>query len=1361
MADSLPPLGPNPYVGPTPFTVADQNRFYGRSEEIGQLTSLVIAHRTVLFYAQSGAGKTSLINAGLVPRLTARNRLRVLPVASVGGAQPDNSGPRPANIFVYNLLSSLYTGVEQPTALIEQDLQTGIPTFLGEDTINRQPSLLIVDQFEEFFTHYAERSEERSDFFLQLQQTLAAYPRLGLLLSMREDYVTHLDFYTGQMPDRLRTRLRMERLTYQGALEAITRPAEGAGRSFDKGVAEELTNNLRRIQRRRSTPADAVENDAALGDYVEPVHLQLVCKDLWDRLPPDQRQIHSEDLRTFGNVDEALAAFYEKAVAQAVNQTDVNPRLLRGWFAQQLITPARTRSLLYQGDKETAGLANNVVQVLRDAYILRGVVRGDDLFFELTHDRLIEPILNANAAWLSHYYNPLAEAAKAWIASGRSRANLLKGANLTTANRFAAEHPQDLLTEEQEFLETSLQEDRRRRLMQGGILISAMLVLVLLAFVVYGEIENRERRAEAARESARAEAQQKLAEARRLAGLSMSAIDDGFSEDGRRLALEAGTASQENPPSEAFSAIRHALAAPVRVGHVMTVEPDIPFQALQFSPDHSQVAALNTNGVLAVWDVETGQRRFSIQAHEGGATRSNLAWRPDGAAIVTGGMQDQTVRIWSDAGDLRKELSPFPTGVRSVGWNRQGDRLATVDNTIVRIWDAWGDTLIVDSDIHTATIQVAEWSPDGRYFLSGDRAGQIYLWPVEDASQSPILLGGHTNIIRDVDWSLDSTRLLSGSSDGTARLWDLQRFTQITPTLQSGVGSIAIADFSPNDEWILLYGAQSGGEIWNTATLTRSAILLIAGEDGSISTFEWREDGQKLLTGGRNGQVRVWDVATGAADAIPIQHRGSVDSVRWGADERTILSGGRETDDNSTLRRWDLATGQSTVIGNYKNAVFWVEEIGDEGEIFAASHDGTLRTYRTQIEAELPIIQPSDQWVIQARWNGDEDQILVASGNAATLWDAQTGRLLFPMPHDAQVRNVRWIQDETQILSTGQDGFLRIWDAKTGALLDSIEQSESADYAREDLAGTVIVSGLENGEVYIRDMATRTLICSLKVADDREDTRDIAASVRFQRADSGRVVTASRNGQVQMWDFRACEKLYDLPTTFTEAREAFWNPNGRTLAIAYGIGGPPLIWDAEKAETVWILADPEEPITNTIQAILNGPESYLMTRDADQRVRIWDMQTGSVAQRLEHPAPVSSAMWSSDSQIITADDAGSVRIWQVGQDQPVGAFGAEFASSRIVGLSYRGESNMLLTWSPDGTARLWNTETGAEYARLEGHTQPIVSGVWNRDGSQVMTWSEDGSVRRYYVYMDDLLGSACRLTTASVRPPLCDAYLAR
>ena len=110
----LKPGRDNPYVGPRPYTRKEENRFFGRERESRDLLSLVVSERLVLFYAQSGAGKTSLINTRLVAGLEGRN-FEVLPVGRVSGELLP--GQQVENIYVANLMLKLDMGEDDPSSL--------------------------------------------------------------------------------------------------------------------------------------------------------------------------------------------------------------------------------------------------------------------------------------------------------------------------------------------------------------------------------------------------------------------------------------------------------------------------------------------------------------------------------------------------------------------------------------------------------------------------------------------------------------------------------------------------------------------------------------------------------------------------------------------------------------------------------------------------------------------------------------------------------------------------------------------------------------------------------------------------------------------------------------------------------------------------------------------------------------------------------------------------------------------------------------------------------------------------------------------------------------------------------------------
>lgn len=443
-ADTQPPIKAtplqNPYVGPRTFSQQEADRFFGREREARELHSLVISERLVLFYAQSGAGKSSLINARLVPQLR-ESGFPVLPTGRVSGELPEGI-ENVDNIYIFNLLLSLDESDGAPDRFTDMSLSTFLTSLTSldgthyyfdedaateldaeEEDFESSPYVLIIDQFEEIVTTHPARWEDRADFFRQLAQAMDNDPYLWVILTLREDYVAPLDPYTPLLPANLRARFYMQRMDYETALEAVSKPAEKFRRPFANGVAENLVDNLRQI--RVYGGAQAESGKTELGQFVEPVQLQVVCYQLWENLQGQPLgQISQENLEQLGDVDEALAEFYEQAVAEVVDQTDVSQIELRNWFEEQLITEAGTRGTVYRGATHTGSIPNRAVDLLSSKFLLRSEVRTGGTWYELVHDRFIEPILQANHEWRER--QPLLRVAQNWDDAGRPAAALLE-----------------------------------------------------------------------------------------------------------------------------------------------------------------------------------------------------------------------------------------------------------------------------------------------------------------------------------------------------------------------------------------------------------------------------------------------------------------------------------------------------------------------------------------------------------------------------------------------------------------------------------------------------------------------------------------------------------------------------------------------------------------------------------------------------------------------------------------------------------------------------------------------------------------------------------------------------------------------
>jgi tetratricopeptide (TPR) repeat protein len=414
-----------PYVGPRPYQQNQSELFFGRAHEVREITSLVAAQQTLLVFAPSGAGKTSIINAGLIPAL--HSRFDILPPARLRATANELASPRVRNVYVFNALRNWLNGTLdrqpgyvsigryrlRPSATdrgaaasgptpgltsAEQLHDISLADYLTrrtaalDDEGSRKPRLVIFDQFEELLTLHPEHWEHRQDFFEQLREVLESDAAVRIVMVIREDYLAQLHRYAPIVPGGLRTRYRLELLSRQPALEAVTKPALRAGRSFAAGVAEDLVDDLRRFRvdtgRGKSISVD--------GEFADPVQLQVVCRSLWSRLPAEVTEITEGHRGLYGDVDAALSRYYDEAIEAALPVADIEESLLRKWFASSFVTPMKTRNTVLSTPRMTAGVPNTVIEEFARRHVIRADFRAGAKWFELTHDRFIEAILLSN-----------------------------------------------------------------------------------------------------------------------------------------------------------------------------------------------------------------------------------------------------------------------------------------------------------------------------------------------------------------------------------------------------------------------------------------------------------------------------------------------------------------------------------------------------------------------------------------------------------------------------------------------------------------------------------------------------------------------------------------------------------------------------------------------------------------------------------------------------------------------------------------------------------------------------------------------------------------------------------------------------
>jgi hypothetical protein len=233
----------NPFVGTRPFTRSTDDRalFFGRDRETDELVSLILRHKLTLVYAMSGAGKTSIFNAQVIPTLE-NFGCTVLPIGRIG-LNPNVDQLHKANFYLENLVGSL----RPDQSLLEvkslsEFLNVYFPT-IRDKRGKVIPQILIIDQLEELFGLYIDSwPKQRNEFFQEVADALNCKDNyfLRIVLILREDYLAQLDPFLDILPERLGARFRLERLKKDGALLAIKGPLESTTDIFHNADRSEI-----------------------------------------------------------------------------------------------------------------------------------------------------------------------------------------------------------------------------------------------------------------------------------------------------------------------------------------------------------------------------------------------------------------------------------------------------------------------------------------------------------------------------------------------------------------------------------------------------------------------------------------------------------------------------------------------------------------------------------------------------------------------------------------------------------------------------------------------------------------------------------------------------------------------------------------------------------------------------------------------------------------------------------------------------------------------------------------------------------------------------------------------------------------
>jgi WD40 repeat protein len=1142
-----------PYPGLIGFERTDADLFHGRAHVVTdllvRLAEQLDGGEPVVLVGASGAGKSSVLHAGLLPAL-----------ASADANWPQivlTPGADPVGLLATGLAPHVNTAPAEIARLIRET-----PHEFGS-LCARSPgrAVIVVDQFEELFTHGV-ADTDRLAF-----ATALSHARPGLVvLAVRADLVDRCIELAPLMP-ALTSPVLLGPMDATELREAIVSPARDFGVDIEPGLPERLIADL------------GVRGEFGYDPGALP-RLAHALRESWN-----YREGHVLTLAAYrraGGIDGAVSRTAEEIHNRLdpVGRQALRAILLRlvtvfeeGGVARRRVDPGEL-AVIDRPD-------------ILDSLISARLVTVDATGARISHEALLtawprlRDWIDEDRAGLLQYRR-FADAVRVWADSGQQDDDLYRGARLSTVNTWleSARDRVRLQPAEQEFLARSnaaeqagvlVSRRRTRRLRALVVALSALLVVaggaVVVATGLRQDAQDATGRADAARQlnlSRQLAAESTLArviDPRRGELAALGAWQAGLTVEGRSALLTSATDAYQG----------------LMTGHKGAIS------SVALSGDGKIAVSGGTDGTLRMWDVPN-RRQLAVLDDKGGWYRK-VVMSDDGKLMATAALGPGQVTLWSVPD--RKRLFTVPDKAVDTAITPDGKSFVAIGDRGVVVWDTATHAERISFDVGKSI--ASAFSPDGT-MVATTNENTVHVNRVSDGALLTTLTA-HTSGVTAVAFDRTNGVLATGSMDATVRLWNTRDWSsrQVLNVYEGGISTIVI---SPLGTSVVAAGIGTTINAWNltsgelTAQFTTRNVttfgmaisgdghtLLSANSDGELTRWRfertvlglregsvggvaYQPNGKLIATIWGDGSARLYDRETGdMVRQLPGTPSGAGTDITFSPDGKQVA--GTAGKGNGSLVLWDAATGAELHRFDRPGTELAGVVYSPDGRTLAVS--GRSPTSSQEDHDEVLLLQ-SDDLTMKGRratraephneqqnpvdsnsatgisfspdgrtlaisltggkialWNlvdpGSEltllaghpqlaldvefspDGTLLASGGADRLirmWRVRDGQQVGEFTgNDAAVRRVVFSPDGKVLATASQDTVLRLWDVRDGQLLARLDRhGDSLNDVAFDPSGERVASASADGSIRLWDIVPERAVQQLCGVLDRDRLAD-------------------------------------------------------------------------------------------------------------------------------------------------------------------------------------------------------------------------------------------------------------------------------
>jgi WD40 repeat protein len=1048
----------NPYKGLESFEEGDSEKFFGRKALIETLQDFVANQPLTVVLGAPGSGKSSLVKAGLIPQLKKeQEQWRVLdPI------RPGESPFRALNHALERENLPVFAIPNQPT----DDLTSGDASKEGNSSDNtlwyeqglqnlssnlvawrklypNSKLLLIIDQSEELVT--LSRDEVEREMFLKgLARALNAFPDwLRIVLTLRSDFEPQFR-ETALEPYWSGARFIVPAMTREELREAIVEPATAKVMYFEPPkLVDQLIDEV--VQMPGALPLLSFTLSELYLKYIKSVR----------EGKRNNRAITQEDYEQLGGVARSLTQRADCEYEELKKRDSAYERTVRHVMLRMVAVGggelARRQVLCTELEYPQPEIAR-VKEVIERFVAARLLVKGRDIenqeYVEPAHDVLVRGWQKL-LSWKQQEQESLilqrrlTPAALEWRSQQQAkflwnadpRLDLLKQVLNSNDNWFN--------TLEAEFVRQSIKQKRKNTIRLWSSVIGAFVVLSGATLIAINSARD------ALKQSL--EASINLSESLLSSNRQLEALVEGV-KAGERLKKNKFLIGEDSR----IRVVTHLqyLIYQMRERNGFEAHTD-SVTSVSFSPDGNTIASGSRDNTVKLWrrdgtlvqpPLEHNSEVFSVSFCFNGQTLLSASY-------------DNTIRLWQRQHNGTFKLHKFiryNEEVRAVSLSPDCQTIATASlkNFTVRIWNLDGKLIKTFLPKHRDQVKGLYFSPDSQIIASSSWDKTIKIWNIKDGKLLRNIGGdtefykvifvdnktiasasadgdikvlnlngkvlkptfdGHRDSVLDLNVSRDGKTIVSTSRDGTVKLWNRED-GKLLKNVQYPGSFVNQASFSPDSKMIALAGEDKAVKLWS-----REGIVLPT-KDLHGSSLSFSSDGQKIISGDKNGNVMLWQ-GNGSFLKGWKAHDKTILKVAFSPNNQVIASASLD----GTVKVWNLNKTLIKILAGHTSSVLDLSFSPDGQSIASASADKTVRLWRLD-GSLLQKFEGHNGVVTSVSFSPDGQSIASASADKTVrLWRLDRSLLQKFEGHTDSVLGVSFSPNGKMIASASADKNLMLW----------------------------------------------------------------------------------------------------------------------------------------------------------------------------------------------------------------------------------------------------------------------------------------------------------------------------------------------